>query len=209
MDLSQRLTGLAHRLRTPGYRRSVLLRRALAAALVCAAGLSALLNASRADPLVVTFARPVAAGARVTDEDLQLQRVPERVVPEGALREQSLASGHILAAGAAPGEVVTSTRLVGPDLVSELIAAEPEGEPFTMVPVALAEPDILPMLHHGAVVDVIAEGPTTVASGGRIVTVGEEGTVLVLMRRSQASAVAAASLSMPLAVVLASAGTPA
>ena len=76
-----------------------------------------------------------------------------------------------------------------------------------MVPISLAEPDILPMLHHGARVDIVTEGPRTVATGGRIVTVSDEDsggkdTVLVLLRQSQAAAVAASSLAEPLAVVL-------
>mgnify|MGYP007061734967 FL=1 len=62
------------------------------------------------------------------------------------------------------------------------------------------------MLHHGARVDVVGQGPAVIAQGGRIVTVGEEGAVLVLLRRSQAAAVAAASLTDPLTVVLSGGG---
>lgn len=193
----------ATRLRTPGYRRTVLVRRVLAALLIVAALLSMLVRASHADPQAVVFARDVPAGARIEAEDVTLRRVPQEVLPEHTLVDVTLAHSHILAAAAAAGEVVTSTRLVGPDLVRDLVADAPRGEPFTMVPISLAEPDILPMLHHGAHVDIVAEGPRTVAEGGRIVTVGEEGTVLVLLRNSQAAEVAATSLAEPLAVVLA------
>ena len=72
-----------------------------------------------------------------------------------------------------------------------------------MVPVPLAEPDILPMLHHGAEVDVVGQGPRVVAKNGIVVTSGEGDAVLVLLRQGEAAAVAAASLSEPLTLVLA------
>ncbi|MCT2339072.1 SAF domain-containing protein [Corynebacterium sp. p3-SID1056] len=201
---------IATRLRTPGYRRTVLLRRVLAALLIIAALCSTFIRASHTDPVAVVFARDVPAGTRLAAEDVKIVRVPKEVLPANALTDTSLAHAHILAAAAAAGEIVTTTRLVGPDLVSDLVADAPAGEPFTMVPIPLAEPDILPMLHHGARVEIVTEGPRTVATGGRIVTVNEaEGganngkdTVLILLRQSQAAVVAAASLSEPLAVVL-------
>lgn len=190
----------------PSHRRSTAVRRVIAAVLALAAVASIVVDSARADPAVTTFARDVPAGALLTADDLAQTQLPQSVTPANAIRDPELAAGQILAAGAAAGEVVTTTRLVGPDLVTELEAGEPPGEPFTMVPLALAEPDILPLLHHGARVDVVGQGPTVIAQGGRIVTVGEDGAVLVLLRQSQASAVAAASLSDPLTVVLSSSG---
>lgn len=190
----------------PGHHRSAALRRALAAVLVLAAAASALLSASRADPAVLTFARDVPAGTLLTAEDLTLTQLPVSVTPANALRDTEAAVGQLLAAGAAAGEVVTTTRLVGPDLVSSLVEAEPAGEAFTMVPLALAEPDILPMLHHGARVDVVGQGPAVIAKGGRIVTVGAEGAVVVLLRETEAATVAAASLTDPLTVVISGGG---
>ena len=98
--------------------------------------------------------------------------------------------------------MVTATRLVGPDLARLLTQDKPDGEEFSMVPVPLAEPDILPMLHHGTVVDVVGQGPRVVAENGIVVTSGEGDAVLVLLRRGEAAAVAAASLSEPLTLVL-------
>jgi len=190
----------------PGHHRSTIIRRVLALVLVVVAGLSMLIDAHRADPSVLIFARPVAAGAVLTEEDLTTTRLPSNVVPANAIQESELATGQILAAGASAGEVVTTTRLVGPDLIAQLVAEEPPGEDFTMVPLPLAEPDIVPMLHHGARVDVVGHGPAVIAEGGRIVTVGEEGTVLVLLRKTHAAAVAAASLVDPLTVVLSGGG---
>lgn len=208
MDISTRLEKFTDQLRTPGHRRSVILRRALALALLAAALGSALINAAHADPYVVTFAREVAPGTTLSADDLELRRFPPDMVPENALRETALAEGQLLAAAAARGEVVTTTRLVGPDLSAALLADAPPGEPFSMVPVPLAEPDIIPLMHHGAQVDVVGQGPRVVAAGGRVVTTGDEGTVLVLLRQSEASAVAAASLGEPLTLVLSGAAPP-
>ena len=195
-------------LREPGYRRSVLLRRAAAAALLAAAALNAAANRA-ADPLVVTFAQPADAGQVLQDADVELRRLPQEAIPDNALREVDAAAGHIVAAAASRGEVVTTTRLVGPDLARELVPAG-AAETYSMVPVALAEPDIIPMLHHGATVDVVtvsADGthPETIAAGGRVALTGadgSEGTVMLLLKDSQAAAVAAASLSTPLTVLL-------
>lgn len=201
MDTS-RITRTLNALRTPGHRRGVILRRLIAAALVAAALGHMLYDASRADPLLVTFTRPVAPGTILTDDDVELRRIPAHAAPDGALEDTSLAVGHLLGAAAARGEVVTSTRLVGPDLARVLTQHDAPGEAFSMVPVPLAEPDIIPLLHHGAPVDVVGQGPRVVAAGGKVVTVGEEGTVLVLLRQADASAVAAASLGEPLTLVL-------
>lgn len=198
MDFAERF---AH-LRTPGYRRSVVIRRAVAIALVAIAAAQLLFGAAREDPAVLVFARDVAPGAALTADDVELRRLPGDAVPEGALRDADLVDGQLLAAAAASGEVVTSTRLVGPDLAAALVADEPEGEAFSMVPVPVAEADVIPLLTHGARVDVVGQGPRTVATGGRVVTTGEEGTVLVLLRQSDAEEVAASSLSEPLTLVL-------
>lgn len=198
MDFAERF---AH-LRTPGYRRSVVIRRAVAIALVAIAAAQLLFGAAREDPAVLVFARDVAPGAALTADDVELRRLPADAVPAGALRDADLVDGQLLAAAAASGEVVTSTRLVGPDLAAALVADEPEGEAFSMVPVPVAEADVIPLLTHGARVDVVGQGPRTVATGGRVVTTGEEGTVLVLLRQSDAEEVAASSLSEPLTLVL-------
>ena len=94
-----------------------------------------------------------------------------------------------------------------------------------MIPVKLAEPDIIPHLHHGDTVDVVTavdaspspagegEASTTptarvIATGGRVVsTSSAEGeastsTVLLALPHDHANDVAAASLSQPLTVVI-------
>ncbi|WJY67627.1 SAF domain-containing protein [Corynebacterium auris] len=190
---------------TPSHRRSVLVRRAAALILVAAAALSA--AASRAgEPAVLVFARDVAAGTVLESGDVEVRRMPPGAVPAGALTDPGEAENKTLAAAAAAGEVVTATRLVGPELSRSLA---PDGD-YTMVPVVLAEPEIIPLLHHGAHVRVItlaAEtgAPVTVAAGARVVVAAketDEPSVLLLLRADEAAAVAAASLAAPLTVVL-------
>lgn len=196
---------LEHLLR-PGYRRALLARRVLAGALVAAAALHTMASRT-ADPLVLVFAQSAQAGRVLDAAQVEVRRMPARAVPDNALRTTEDAVGQILAAPASAGEVVTSTRVVGPDLTRELAG---DAQAYSMVPVALAEPDIIPMLHHGARVNVVtvaesAQGaqPATIATGGHVVLAGaEEGTVMLLLPTEQASAVAAASLSNPLTVVL-------
>lgn len=195
-------------LRTPGYRRSVALRRGAAAVLVAGAAVSALLSRANADPGVVVFARDVHPGDVVEAGDLAVRSLPEEFTPPSAVASVEAAEGQVIASHASSGEVVTSTRLLGPDLVGALVGDDAEA--YTMVPVKLADPDIIPMLHHGARVSVVTAGdgtPQTVAESGTVVIAGAPGeedssSVLLLLRHSDAATVAAASLSSPLAVVL-------
>lgn len=168
-------------LRTPGRARSVLVRRLAAFACILAAGLNFLMD-RRAEPEVLVFARSVAPGSVLSATDFTYARLPQAVTPEGALHDatpQSL-SGSVVIAAAGAGEVVTGTRLLGPDLtavfsttasnVSDDTTSNSDG-PLHMVPLRLAEPDIVPLLHHGDEVSVITsashedkESPFTAAT---------------------------------------------
>ena len=195
-------------LRTPGYRRAVVLRRSAAAVLVACAAVSALLSRADADPGVVVFARDVAPGDVVEADDLDVRPLPEEFVPPSAVETVDTAAGQIVASHASAGEVVTATRLIGPDLVGALVGDN--ASKFTMVPVKLADPDVIPMLHHGDRVSVVTAGdgqPRTVADSGIVVAAGsteeeDSSGVLLLLAHDDASEVAAASLTSPLAVVV-------
>lgn len=185
-----------------------MLRRGAAAALVLFAAMSALLSQSQSDPRVVVFARDVQPGDVLDAADIELRALPEEVAPSSSLATVDEAEGQVVASHASTGEVVTSTRLIGPDLTRALVGEA--AEDFTMVPVKLAEPDIIPMLHHGDRVSVVTAGdgvPRTVAESGTVVLAGSpeddrSSGVLLLLRHGDAAAVAAASLSSPLAVVI-------
>ncbi|OIR41471.1 hypothetical protein BJP08_06835 [Corynebacterium sp. NML140438] len=197
-----KLASLLRDLRMPGYHRAVMVRRTIAVTLLLVAGTSLLFDARSADPPVAVFARDVEAGAVLTEADVALRRLPPSVVPANALGSTELAVGQVLAAGASANEVIASTRLVGPDLQASLLGNDANPHDFTMVPVTLAEPELLPMLHHGARVDIVAPGPRVIARGGKVVTTNEHGSILVLLQSADAANVAAASLTDPLTVVL-------
>lgn len=217
---------LVSTLRTPGHRRGVVVRRAIAVALLIAA-LASALSAAKELPRVPVFSRDLPAGAELALADVDLARLPSSSIPESAVaaKPEEL-TGRVITAAAGKGEVVTDARLLGEDLVSSLVGGS-EDAAARMIPVKLAEPDIIPHLHHGDTVDVVTavdaasspsdvgegEAPTAptarvIATGGRVVsTSNAEGeasssTVLLALPHDHANDVAAASLSQPLTVVI-------
>lgn len=217
---------LVSTLRTPGHRRGVVVRRAIAVALLIAA-LASALSAAKELPRVPVFSRDLPAGAELALADVDLARLPSSSIPESAVaaKPEEL-TGRVITAAAGKGEVVTDARLLGEDLVSSLVGGS-EAAAARMIPVKLAEPDIIPHLHHGDTVDVVTavdaasspsdvgegEAPTAptarvIATGGRVVsTSNAEGeasssTVLLALPHDHANDVAAASLSQPLTVVI-------
>ncbi len=192
-------------LRTPGWRRSVLLRRALAAVLLLAALALALRDVGSSDPRALVFAREVPAGEVLSRDDVRPVTVPGHLLPSSALRDPAEVEGRVIAAAAEAGEVATTSRFVETDLSESIV-----GNITTMVPLRLAEPDILPLLRHGDVVNVVTNGPEqaeadVLATGGRVIladTRDSPGTLLVGLSEEDAHRVAAASLNTPLAVVL-------
>ena len=217
---------LVSTLRTPGHRRGVIVRRAIAVALLIAA-LASALSAAKELPRVPVFSRDLPAGAELALADVDLARLPASSIPDSAVaaKPEEL-TGRVITAAAGKGEVVTDARLLGEDLVSSLVGGS-EAAAARMIPVKLAEPDIIPHLHHGDTVDVVTavdaasspsdvgegEAPTAptarvIATGGRVVsTSSAEGeasssTVLLALPHDHANDVAAASLSQPLTVVI-------
>ena len=217
---------LVSTLRTPGHRRGVVVRRAIAVALLIAA-LASALSAAKELPRVPVFSRDLPAGAELALADVDLARLPSSSIPDsaGAAKPEEL-TGRVITAAAGKGEVITDARLLGEELVSSLVGGS-DAAAARMIPVKLAEPDIIPHLHHGDTVDVVTavdaasspsdvgegEAPTAptarvIATGGRVVsTSSAEGeasssTVLLALPHDHANDVAAASLSQPLTVVI-------
>lgn len=209
-----RITRLRRTLTTPGWRRNLLLRRTLALVLLAAAGTAALRSALASDPGVVVFARDLTAGQAVTTGDVEVRPVPPDLIPAGALTSPSELEGRVVVAAAAAGEVATESRFIGAAVTAQLLGET--GEPTTMVPLKLAEPELLPLLHHGDTVTIVTHVPDSaepqvVAAGARVVLAageadgtgsGSAGTVLVALPETEARAVAATALGAPLAVVL-------
>lgn len=203
-----------HALRTPGHRRTVILRRMTAAILLIAAAASALAS-TRAQPRVVVMARDVAAGETLELGDVSVARVPSSALPDTALGSNPEdAVGRVLVAAASAGEVLTSTRLLSSDLIADF--GMDDGH---LIPLTLAQPEISHNLHHGDTVNIVstveasagvsapARG-STIARGARVVSVGtgetdaRTHTLLVALPAEAAETVAAASLAQPLTVVV-------
>lgn len=206
--------GFLHVLRTPGHQRSVILRRIAATVLLLAAAASALAS-TREQPRVVVMARDVAAGETLALSDVSVARVPSSALPATALGSNPEdAVGRVLVAAASAGEILTSTRLLSSDLIADFGM-----EDGHLIPLTLAEPEIARNLHHGDTVNIIStvddsddiSAPTrgsTIARGARVVSVGTDEedarthTLLVALPAEAAEAVAAASLTQPLTVVI-------
>ncbi|MCK7638122.1 SAF domain-containing protein [Corynebacterium sp. P7202] len=225
-----RLDSLITRIRTPGWRRNRAVRQLLALALVVTAAVIALSSTRNTDPWAVVLNRSVTAGTELTGEDLDLVRVPARLLPEGALDSVDGGVGRIIVTSADPGQILTETLLVGPGMTARLIDV-PESAPSrggpTLVPLRLADPTVIPFLMHGDTVTVLtaaggdAPAPDTpgpgvepgfrvIAEGARVVLAGAPGdgrgqgaaTVLLALPEQDAGKVAALSLGSPVTVVL-------
>ena len=134
---------LVSTLRTPGHRRGVVVRRAIAVALLIAA-LASALSAAKELPRVPVFSRDLPAGAELALADVDLARLPTSSIPDSAVaaKPEEL-TGRVITAAAGKGEVITDARLLGEDLVSSLVGGS-EAAAARMIPVKLAEPDIIP-----------------------------------------------------------------
>ncbi len=214
----RRATRLLTRLRTPGWRRMMLLRRAAAfllALLALALALRPPAAASRSP--VVVAARDLPSGTALATADLTLTTWPGELVPIGALRAPADADGRVLAGAARAGEPITDVRLAGPDATGRL--ADRPGD--AAVPVRLADPEVARLLGPGSRVDVVTSAPdgdrpVVLASDAAVLTVvateadasvgpgqATRGRlVLVALPRADAARVAAAALSEQVAVTL-------
>lgn len=209
-------------LKTPGYARAQFIRRLISAVLICAA-VAVAIGGLRDNPEVAVFSRDIDAGQVLTAEDVHTIRVPQEVIPAAeALRTPDEAIGRVVAAPATSGEIITHVRLIGEELTSFLV---PNGH---MVPLKLAEPDVVSLLHHGDTVNVVTSQelpgqpdliqPLVIAEGARVIATSADisaggnassatgarapATVLIALPAEQAQRVASASISQALTVVI-------
>ena len=204
---------LADVLRGSGWRRTALLRRAVAALLAGLALVLALLPRDRGSPVVVA-ARDLPSGAALTVADLTVAHWPTALLPAGAVRAPPEAAGRILLGAARAGEPLTDVRLAGPDTMTRLTGRPDDAA----VPVRLPDPDIARLLAPGSRVDVVTPGPddglpVVLAADAAVLTVraaepdgpasaARGRLVLVALPRAAAARVAAATLSEQVAVTL-------
>ncbi|MFT3899241.1 MAG: SAF domain-containing protein [Gordonia sp. (in: high G+C Gram-positive bacteria)] len=211
-ELAPRWRDRARRAVRPGWTRSILVRRAIAALLVLAA-LGAFLADRRAAPgdAVVVATRDLRPGAPLTADDVAVLRVRPEIVPDGALALSADARGRTVTSAVRRGEILTDSRLLGSRLPRRLV-----GDPRArLVPVHLADTGTADLLEPGDVVDVLTKGgagdPPVVVAEGAVVALGrgakpgrrESGSpVLLAMGSTAANRVAAAGLTTALTVVI-------
>lgn len=190
----------------PGWRRTLILRRAASGLLVVLALVTALApppGSARAP--VVVAAADLAAGRTVHAADLALRLWPPELVPAGTVRDPAAADGRILVGAARAGEPLTDVRLVG--------AGPALGGQAAAVPVRLADAAVATLLVPGRKVDVVTLGarsdrPVLLAADAVVLAVLPEDPrtrgrlVIVNMPRDTATRVAAASLADQVAITL-------
>ncbi len=155
-------------LRTRLYRAQRLIaryRRTLAAALA-AAGVLALVHLLAPPPpqtMSVLVARhDLVGGSPLSPSDLRAVSLSDAAVPPTALRSMDSAVGRTLAGPVGTGELITSTRLVGPGLAAGF------GVGRVSAPVRVADAEAVGLLRVGDRIDLYAatdrgdEAPTVV-----------------------------------------------
>ncbi len=176
---------------------------------------------------IVVAASELPPGTLLDSSDLRLAAWPAALAPDTAASSVTDLVGRTLAAGLSRGEAVTSMRLVGPTLASALLES---GRVAT--PVRLADPTVAALLHPGDRIDLVAAqagssdpvsggtapadarvvAPTALVlsvvqpdQGGSVLVGGAttaSGLLVVAVSRTEALALARASLLGPLSVLL-------
>lgn len=196
------------------FGRTLVLRRATAAALVGLAAVLALVPArgTAATHLVVVAARDLAPGTVLAAGDLTLHELPEQGVPDGATRDPVAVLSRTVAAPVRRGEPLTDVRLTGPEL-TRAVSMDPG---TVSVPLRLADSGVAALLHPGATVDVVTTGErqdetVVLARSARVLAVLDAGArtterggslVLAALDPVAATRVAAASIAQTLAVTV-------
>lgn len=202
----------------PDWARTTAARRVAAGLLVVLAAVIEFRPDPRDGQVPVVVAKhDLSPGSTLTADDVAVESRSAPSIPDGALRESTVAVGSTLAAPARRGEVITDVRLLGSRLTTA--AAGPDAR---MVPLHLADAALPDLLRAGDVVDVLAgpenagvgadERPAEViATDARVVLVSErltsptssdERVVLVALPRHSANAVAGAALHRAITITL-------
>lgn len=145
------------------------LRRWLAAGLLAAAvavGLQVLAPEPVGGVSVLVAARDVPAGTTLSAGDVRRVRWTPSAVPAVAVRDGEV-SGEVVASALSAGELLTTTRLLGPGLL-----AGRDGDEVA-APVRLADAQVSALLRPGARIDVLAavDGDRTARTVARGATV--------------------------------------
>ncbi|AOW91828.1 flagellar biosynthesis protein FlgA [Rhodococcus sp. WMMA185] len=210
---ADRLSEFAH----PGWGRTVIVRRILAAGLTALAVLLLVRGNPDFDrsPVVVAV-RDLEPGRALTDEDVDLAEWESGTLPEGVVTAVADVAGRTLAGPVRAGEPLTDVRVLGPRLAA--VAADVEDA--RIVPIRLADPAVTELLREGDRVDVLTvdsqtpvnpdrqPGATVLATRAAVVLVTpsangrdqRERVVMLALPAPEAITVAAASLTNAITV---------
>jgi pilus assembly protein CpaB len=138
----------------------------LAAVAAALTGINAALPPATPTVPVVSAASHLDGGRVLTAVDLKLVRVPEQLVPQGALTDLTTAIGRSVRAPVPRGQLLSDLSVISPS------RSVRSGR--VVAPLRLADGDVAALLTVGDVVDVLAADSDTrkaavVASGVRVV----------------------------------------
>lgn len=150
------------------------------------------------EPTLVA-ARDVPAGQILTEEDVAVTAWPASVRPVAALADPSAIVGRRAVAAVAAGEPMSASRVVGPSA----LAASGDGRVAVLLPDdPLARAGLLHPGDHVDIVGLDGEVARTLAPAAPVLTVTEEGAVLIAVPAEAAPAVAQAAGSGSVTAVL-------
>jgi len=130
-------------------------RRLLVAGLLAASVAFAIQAVSPPPPRtesVVVAAKDLAGGTRLSPDDVRLKDFAPASVPDGAVRNATLAAGRTLDAPVRNGEILTDVRLFGSAFLDSY------GDNLVAAPVRIADAASVRLLQAGDIVDVLAAG---------------------------------------------------
>lgn len=207
----------AERLRAalrPGWARTLAARRAAAALLAVLALVLAVTTEPRGPRAeVLTAARELGPGGKLTADDVRLTTVPAELAPQDALSAADEAVGRSVTGPVGVGEILTDRRVLTDRTAGQIRPGA------RLVPVALQDSATMDLLRPGDVVDVVAQrkpragdqddgAPLVLARSATVAVAAaapgprqQARTAMLAMSESEAHAVAAAALSSPLSVV--------
>ena len=158
----------------PGFHRSALLRKVVAATLMVTAVGITVTDRLHQHISVVVYSRDVAAGSRITAADVTVVHVSESVLPQDRLATTDAAVGNIVVASRSRGAMVSAADFVDSALVSQTMTnttSNDAGVKTHMVPITLADPTLASLLRPGDTITIITaaddnSAPRVIAAGG-------------------------------------------
>ncbi|AZA09669.1 hypothetical protein [Corynebacterium pseudopelargi] len=207
------------RLKHPGFARTLLIRRILAICLLLAAISIALSSRASDQATALRYTRDVAAGEVLQEGDIEQIGVAQHLA-QGL--QASDVVGRIALLDRRAGSLAAAGDVLDPELTSAAvgeISPHHDGQQAHIVPLTLVDATAATMLVPGDTVTVLSAGTDDapaqiIAEGAQVIFAGQKDKggnvgsqrelqgVLLRLDAQSAQAVAAASLSQPLAVVI-------